>query len=145
MKYLLSKDVASGGLFVLLGLTVIALSGDLDFGGVARPGNGFFPLILSILLVMTGLVMIITSLRCELKAVGYIAWRPLFFIASSVIVFSISIERVGLMPSVFVAVIVASFAQRSFGWASRILLAIGLSLISAILFGVLLQLPVPLW
>jgi hypothetical protein len=54
----LRADHVAGGVFVGLGLLVIALSGDLPVGSLALPGSGFMPKILAGFLICFGLVLI---------------------------------------------------------------------------------------
>jgi len=53
----LRADHVAGGFFVIFGLLVIALSGDLPFGNLSFPGAGFLPDILSVLTILFGLVL----------------------------------------------------------------------------------------
>lgn len=51
---MIRSDHVGGALFVLGGLLVFALSGDLPFGSLSFPGAGFMPLIIASLLVVIG-------------------------------------------------------------------------------------------
>lgn len=54
-------DHIAGATFVLFGLTIIALSGDLPMGQLSMPGSGFLPLIVSVLTILFGLMLFITA------------------------------------------------------------------------------------
>lgn len=50
-------DHIGGALFILGGLLIFALSGDLPFGSLSFPGAGFMPLIIATLLIIFGLFL----------------------------------------------------------------------------------------
>lgn len=54
-------DHIAGATFVLFGLTIIALSGDLPFGQLSMPGSGFLPMIVSVLTILFGLMLFFTA------------------------------------------------------------------------------------
>jgi hypothetical protein len=54
-------DHAAGAAFVIFGLLVIALSGDLPIGELSMPGAGFMPKILAGLTIAFGLVLIVRA------------------------------------------------------------------------------------
>jgi hypothetical protein len=57
----LRADHVAGGLFVGLGVLVIALSGDLPVGSLALPGSGFMPKILAVLTAALGVALIVRA------------------------------------------------------------------------------------
>ena len=54
----LRSDHVAGAAFVLFGLIVFALSGDLPFGSLSSPGAGMMPKLLLVLLVVFGIALI---------------------------------------------------------------------------------------
>ena len=54
----LRADHVAGAAFVLFGLLVIALSGDLPVGQLSMPGSGFLPRIVAVLTIVFGLALI---------------------------------------------------------------------------------------
>jgi hypothetical protein len=55
---ILRSDHVAGAAFVLFGLTVFLLSGDLPFGTLASPGAGMMPKLVIVLMVLFGLTLI---------------------------------------------------------------------------------------
>jgi putative tricarboxylic transport membrane protein len=53
----LRADHVAGAAFILLGLAIFALSGDLPFGGLSMPGSGFMPSLVASLLVLFGVLL----------------------------------------------------------------------------------------
>lgn len=145
MRYLNDKDVASGLLFILVGLAGLFLMNGFDFGSTARPGPGFFPVTLSVLLILIGAGVAGLALLRKADPIERIAIRPFIVIPGAVCLFAVCIERFGLVPAVILAALVASYARPQFGMVPRILLALGLAAFSALMFVVALNLPIALW
>jgi len=57
----LRGDHVAGAAFVVLGVLVIALSGDLPFGNLAMPGAGFMPILLAVLGIILGLTLLLRA------------------------------------------------------------------------------------
>jgi hypothetical protein len=54
----LRADHVAGGAFVVFGLAVIALSGDLPTGQLSMPGAGFLPKIVAAMTIVFGLTLV---------------------------------------------------------------------------------------
>ena len=59
----LRADHVAGAAFVVFGLLIIALSGDLPVGQLSMPGSGFLPKIVAALTIVFGLVLILRARR----------------------------------------------------------------------------------
>lgn len=145
MKYLNEKDILAGLMFVVIGMLGFGFSFRFDFGSTAHPGPGFFPSVISVLLVMIGLVVTVSGTLRAAETIPKFVMRPFLLISLAVVLFALSVERFGLMPAVFMTAVVASFAKSRYGTASRILNAAALAVASAVLFVGLLNLPIRLW
>ncbi|MBV9956402.1 MAG: tripartite tricarboxylate transporter TctB family protein [Pseudolabrys sp.] len=58
---ILRADHVAGAAFVIFGVTVIALSGDLPTGQLSMPGSGFLPKIVSVLTIMFGAALMLRA------------------------------------------------------------------------------------
>jgi hypothetical protein len=58
-------DHVAGAAFVVFGLAVFALSGDLPMGGLSMPGAGFMPTLVAGLLVVFGLALFLRANESE--------------------------------------------------------------------------------
>jgi hypothetical protein len=68
----LRADHVAGAFFIVVGLVVIALSGDLPIGSLSFPGAGFMPNILAALTILFGLVLMLRG--GESKPFGTLSW-----------------------------------------------------------------------
>jgi hypothetical protein len=57
----LRADHIAGAFFIIFGLLVIALSGDLPTGNLSLPGSGFMPKIVAGLTIFFGLILVLRS------------------------------------------------------------------------------------
>lgn len=57
----LRADHVAGSVFILFGLTIIALSGDLPTGQLSMPGAGFLPMIVSVLMIVFGAALVLRA------------------------------------------------------------------------------------
>jgi hypothetical protein len=138
-----SKNALSGLLFLAVGLVGTALSLGLPVGDRIRMGPGYIPLALSI--GLSGLGTFILARGLLSAAVTAEAWRvrPVMFVVASALVFGLTVERIGLLLSVFLTVLTASAALSEWRRAEALILAAGLSLFSVLLFVMMLRLPIP--
>jgi len=61
----LRADHAAGAAFVVFGLLIYALSGDLPMGGLSMPGSGFMPKLVAALLVVFGAILMLRGKESE--------------------------------------------------------------------------------
>ena len=112
----------------------------------ARPGAGYFPLGLSILLAVLGLVVLFKSLTIETPGgdpVGAFSWRPMIVVTLSIVVFGALLEPMGLLVAVPVTVAIVSFATKGMTPLSIVLIAVLLTAFSWAVFVWGLKLTIP--
>jgi hypothetical protein len=144
LKALRSKDALSGLLFLAASLVSGALSLGLPIGDRIRMGPGYIPLALSIILGGLGIVVLARGLLNNAAPVTGWHARPVSFVVASALVFGLTIERTGLLLSVFLTVLTAAAAFPERRRLEALGLAMGLSIFSALLFVTLLRLPIQL-
>lgn len=145
MRKAADKDVAAGLMFAIFGALGLFLTLDFDFGSVARPGPGFFPMLLSVLLLVFGVGITVTGIVRLGNPIPTIKLRPIAFITVAVLIFGFGVERAGLIPAVFIAALTASFAMPGYGLVPRLVAPLILTAFSAALFAGLLGIPFALW
>jgi hypothetical protein len=124
------KDFWSGLMFVAVGIAFAWGATEYSFGSSARPGPGYFPFGLGVLMAVLGGVVLFKALTIESAdghPVGSFAWRPLFIILGAVFVFGLTLERLGMFISLPLLVIISSLASEEFTWKGAILNAIVLT------------------
>jgi len=150
------KDFFSGLLFVIVGVAFAIGARTYTVGTGARMGPGYFPTILGVILALLGAVIVFGALRKggpDGDKIGKWAWRPLFFIILSNLVFgvllgglpSIGLPAMGLIAAIYALVIISSMAGDQFEWKGVIILATILAVGSYIAFVWGLKLQFQVW
>lgn len=148
MKIKSQRDFWSGLMFVAIGVFFGVGSRNYHLGDSARPGPGFFPLLLSIVMVILGAIVLFKSLTIESEGgdpIGRVAWRPVLAIIGSVVIFGLILPRVGMVIALPVLVIVSALAGDEFRWRDAIVTSIVLTGFSWLIFVWGLSLTIPLW
>ncbi len=141
------RDFASGLIFVAAGITFAVGALYYPLGNSARPGAGFFPLLLSGLMTVLGAVVLIESIKTGAEGgdpIGSIAWRPLGVIVTAIAVFGFALPRLGLFVTVPLLIVISSLAGGEFGWKGVIVNAVVLTIGSWLIFIRGLHLTIPL-
>ncbi len=148
MKIKSQKDFWSGLMFVATGLGFAAGATNYSFGTSARPGPGYFPFGLGILLAMLGALVLFKSLTIESEGgdpVGAIPWRPLGLITLAVVVFGLALPKLGMIVSLPILIMIASLAGDEFRIKEVLINIVVLTLGSWAIFIKGLNLVIPLW
>jgi hypothetical protein len=140
------RDVFGGLIIMTIGTGFLVYSQALDIGTASRMGPGYFPIILSILMILLGLVIAGLALRGPTTehSFGQVPWRGVLLLIGAVLFFGFALRGLGLAPAVLVVVLVTAWASRYAALRSSLLLSVGLAAFCAFLFIRLLGLPLPL-
>jgi len=114
----------------------------------AHPGAGYFPLGLSLLLVVLGSVVLFKALTIESEGgdpIGAFAWRPLLVIVAAIAVFGAMLEPLGLALTIPVLIVIVSLAGDEFHWKGVLANAVVLTVGSWAIFVWGLKLTIPVW
>lgn len=138
-------EIVSGLLILALGAFFFIGAAEYPMGTVGRMGPGFVPRALGGISIVLGFLICLGSLRTS-GALPRISWRAVASITVSITLFAFMIERLGLVPAVFVASTVAMLGNVDAKWRQIMLTSAAISAICFVLFIVLLGLPIPtLW
>jgi hypothetical protein len=141
------KDFWSGLMFLAVGIGFAWGATNYSFGVAARPGPGYFPFGLGILLAILGGFILFESLVVETEdgePIGAFAWKPLIIIVGSVVMFGFILPRLGMLVSLPILIVVSSLAGDEFHWRDALISAVVLTLGSWLIFikGLSLVIPV---
>jgi hypothetical protein len=142
------RDFWSGLMFLVAGLGFAWGATNYSFGSSAKPGPGYFPFGLGLLLALLGAIVLFGALTFETEGgdpVGAIAWKPMLTIVASVALFGWSVPHLGMFIAIPLLVAVASYAGDEFHWKEVLINAVVLTLGSWGIFSYGLGLTIPLW
>ncbi|MFN5048774.1 tripartite tricarboxylate transporter TctB family protein [Roseateles sp.] len=148
MKIKSQTDFWSGLMFLLVGLGFAWGATEYSFGNSARPGPGYFPFGLGILLAVLGAVVLFKALTIESEdggRIGAIAWRPLGVIVGAIVLFGWALPHLGMVIALPLLVVIAAMAGDEFKWLEALLTAAFLTVGSWAIFVWGLNLVIPLW
>lgn len=139
------RDFWAGALYAAFGVAGLVLARNYAGGSAAVMGPGYFPTVLSWLLVLIGTAAILRSLIRNGEAVGGIAWKPLLLVLGSTMAFAVLLEPAGLIVALFAVCLVSAVASAHFRleWRASAAL-VGLVAFCAIVFVEVLRVPMPL-
>jgi putative tricarboxylic transport membrane protein len=149
-RMLARKDVLAGLLFIGMAVFGLWLSRDYPIGTALRMGTGYVPRLLCWLLFGLGVVVLVQGLReaqdsRALSSADVSAWRPLVFVTASLVIFGLSIERLGLVISILLLIGVGAVAARGLRPFETLAAALVLILLSWGIFILGLGLTIPVW
>jgi hypothetical protein len=140
------RDVVGGLVVVGIGGLFLLFGRELETGSSFRMGPGYFPAILSWLMVALGAVMTGLAWRAPHQdgAFGEVPWRALVLVAGATLFFGLSLRGLGLLPVLLVVVFATAWASRYASLKASTALALGIALFCSGLFIKALGLPLPL-
>jgi len=142
------KDAGSGALF-LAGAAFFFVSSlrNLEVGSLLNMGPGYFPIVLSGLLVLIGGTLVVRSfVRAGERGMSLpVAVRPLLLILAAPVVFGIAVTHLGFVAAIVLVSLVSGAADAGLRRRTQMLLALGLAVFCVLVFRFGLGLPIPLF
>jgi hypothetical protein len=148
MRIKSQRDFVSGVLLIVVGLAFAIGATHYNFGIAARPGPGYFPFGLGIILAILGLIVFATSLIKEYAGgdrIGAIPWRPLLCVVGAIVFFGFFLPRIGFLISFPIMIVLTAAGSVEFRWRDALLNAFVLTAMSYLIFIVGLELNIPVW
>jgi hypothetical protein len=140
-----NQDALAGLLFIGLGALGFAVALGYKFGTTIEMGPGYFPRILSLVLIGFGILTFIKGLRSCAAIEGGWAWLPLALLTAAMVLFGFLVERLGLVPALAALIFVSSRAGHEFKALEVLVLTVVLSTLPAAVFVWGLKLPYSLF
>lgn len=139
------QDFIGGLVLIAVSLFTLWASNDLQgmHGHSLGPGAG--PRMFSVLLLVLGGAIAITSLLTHGPSIQKYAWRGPFFIAIAIVTFALTIRPLGLVVASFGSFVIASLGTPEMRWKETIAVGIGITTGCGLLFPYVLGLPLQLF
>ncbi|WP_353645688.1 tripartite tricarboxylate transporter TctB family protein [Mesorhizobium sp. WSM2239] len=137
------KDLLAGLIFIGFGLAFGYASLTYEIGTALRMGPGYFPLILSGVILLLGVVIFVQSLAAGPDKIPLerVPWLGLILLTGGLIFFGVTVRGLGLAPSLFVATFMSAFASERTGVVGAFLLSAALTAVCMLIFVWALGLP----
>lgn len=140
-----SKDLTAGLLFIAVAALFALGTLDLDLGTPLKLGPGAFPLLLSGVLALLGLIIVAQAFRHPAVHDMAMPWRGIVLIILAPILFGLTARGLGLILSVGLVVIASAFASQRMSLKVAAAITIGLTLFCVLVFNVGLGVPIRLF
>jgi putative tricarboxylic transport membrane protein len=142
-----TKNIASGALLVAIG-SFFAYSGrGLEVSSVSNMGPGYFPLVLSALLIVLGIVVMAGSGRSieegPGQSAGPVPWRGIALLTGALLFFACLVRPLGLGPALGGAVAISCFASQRWRLVPSLVLTASMVACGWAVFIRLLGIPIP--
>jgi hypothetical protein len=141
----ISQDLIGGLFFAAVGGLGLWLSRDYTVGTAMEMDYGYLPRLLCWLLVAFGLFIAGRGVAKGGPTVDSWPWRPFAVILAAIVVFGLSVERLGLVAAAVLVTLVGSHAEGDVRYGEAAVVALVLAALAGGLFIGLLDLPIPLW
>jgi hypothetical protein len=140
------RDVLAGLAFVGFGLAFAGIALTYTIGTTLQMGPGYFPLVVGGMLAILGAGIVAKGVIAgDGETIGVIPWKALALILGSVLFFGVTVRGLGLVPALFVTVVLSAFAGQRTGILVPVLVGVGLTILSVLVFVVALSVRLPLF
>jgi hypothetical protein len=139
-----NKDFWAGMMFAGTGAGAMFMARHYPFGTALRMGPGYFPIVLSGILILFGIYVLLRGLRKNEKIQGNWSLRALIVLPLSIVVFGILMDLAGFIPALAALVFISAASGREFRFVEVLLLTLFLGALSVAMFIWGLGLPYPL-
>lgn len=124
-----NKDFWSGVMLLVIGLVAGWIAQGYPMGTVLRMGSGYFPTILSGILIVFGVLLILRSMKTTESIEGGWSLRALIILPIAFALFGFLLDRAGFVPAMFVLVVGSALAGSEF----RLFEVLGLAVLMTVL------------
>jgi putative tricarboxylic transport membrane protein len=139
-----NKNFLSGIFFLFVGGVGLFYAQDYPMGSALRMGPGYFPIVLSSVLILFGIYCLVQGLLHPEKLPGNWSPRALLILPLATVVFGLLMEHAGFIPALIALVFLSAYSSAEFKFLEVLYMAIGLTIGSWALFIWGLGLPYPL-
>ena len=141
------RDVVSGAVVVATGAVFLSVGWNLPVGTASRMGSGYFPTMLSLLMIALGLAIIVNTLRQPRNERTEVSFPrvSLALIMGSIVFFAVALKGLGLFVTLFISTLAAASASRYARWRASMMLALVVSAFCVVVFVYALGLQIPVF
>src|SRR6266508_2556538 len=116
-RMLARRNVIAGLMFMAIAIAGLWISRNYPVGTALRMGTGYMPRLLSWVFLLLGGVVLLEGIRqpatqSKRSVPPWERFRPIVFVTVGMLTFALCIERLGLVVSIFLLIMLGSLATR---------------------------------
>ena len=135
MSRLLRRDALAGLMFIAFSAWGFAVCADLEAGTASEMGPGYFPRLVSGIVLLLGVAIVINAVREAVPLpVAAGRWRPSVCVSLACLVFAALLEPAGVVAAIAATVLVGALAGERPRAPALLALIAGLALATVALF-----------
>jgi hypothetical protein len=142
------NDLAAGAIFIAIGLLYAGIAWQsLPMGSALRMGPGYFPIVLSGLLIALGGLIAARGIlagRVEPRS-ARVPWRGVIMLSLATIVFAAFFDDLGMLPGVFLSTLLATLSSPKIRLRAGVVTSICIAVFCTVVFSYGVGLPVPIF
>jgi hypothetical protein len=143
MRLRSARDLVAGCLFLAVGAAFFVLAQQYEVGTARRMGSGYFPVVLSLILMAIGLATAARGFLVDGPPIRDVAVKALALVTASIVLFGFLVQGAGLGFAVAALVLAAALASRHSRPLTALILAAALGIFCVLVFVRGLGLPFP--
>ena len=140
-----NRDFLAGMLFLLIGGIGFYVALSYNFGSLQKMGPGYFPRVLSGILIAFGAITLLRGLKSGARVQGSWGWVPLLMLTVALISFGFLMEHVGMIPALVVMFFAAAYAGKEARFLEVLVLTVIMCIAATAIFIWGLKLPYELF
>jgi putative tricarboxylic transport membrane protein len=129
-----ARDLLAGLLFIAFGAAFLVAAQNYEPGSARRMGPGYFPVVLSLVLIGIGLATVARGWLVPGAPVRDVAGKALALVTAAIVLFGLLVQGAGLAAAVVALVLVSALASRRFRPLPSLVLALALAAFSIAVF-----------
>jgi len=139
------RDLIAGLLFIAVGGAAALTAWHYPMGTALRMGPGYFPFLAGCGLTLFGAIVAVRGVAARDQAIAPLHLKPLVMVLASVALFAGVVDRLGLVITVPLVVLLCYLANPRPRLIELVLLPAVLTAAAVVVFQRLLELPFQLW
>lgn len=131
------EDMIAGFVTGGIGLFIVIEANGYQMGSLRSMGPGYFPTILGSIMIALGAIMLVTARPSRVEVAAESGQlRGMIFVAAAFGAFALTIESLGTLVAVSLAVFLSALANRRTSVLAALILAVATAIISVLIFRV---------
>lgn len=139
-----THDIIGGLVLTALGAFAAIYAQRYEFGELHRMGPGYFPVALGVVVAVLGLFIAVPAFMRRGEPI-HVEWKTMLLVVASIVVFALTLKLLGLILATMVSVVISSLADKETRWKGRLLIAVGVAVITYLIFSLGLSMVLPIF